>query len=140
MNEILYKAKDKLTGEWMEGLVLNADHTKFGHYDDGINFAFFDSIPETVCRFTGITDKNGTKVFEGDIVEAITIDTNTPQRAVVGFGQYVDANTSDEYIGFYLTLGEYTVSAAQLLVDEIKDRFDVIGNRHDNVELLEEVR
>lgn len=100
--------------------------------------SMIEVIPETVGQYTGLTDKNGTKIFEGDIVkENIGIGT-------VKFGDYetpyrnVSVITQDIYskhIGFYIEW---------INVDFRKDigywlnKIDVIGNIHDNPELLKE--
>lgn len=68
--EILFKAKRLDNGEWIEGYYLK------GHLDDtyiavvtDIPFADFDFVPvdpSTVCWYTGLTDKHGTRIFDGD--------------------------------------------------------------------------
>lgn len=66
MREILFRGKNKLTGAWCEGhLVKTGDHYRISTRDDLISFGV---DVETVGQYTGLTDKNGKKVFEGDIV------------------------------------------------------------------------
>lgn len=64
--EYLYKAKRKDNGEWVFG-----DYTQYAFTGKpcicGADF-FAEIIPETICEYTGLKDKNGKQVFEHDIV------------------------------------------------------------------------
>lgn len=147
MREILFRGKRKDNGEWIEGRLLAADVIVPGGqefileanciygYDKPI--IGYDVDEETVGQFTGLTDKSGKKIFEGDIVRAITLDTGTEKMAVVCFGNFIDENNGDEYIGFYIEFDGIKTTATQLAMEECKNRIEVIGNIHDNLELLE---
>ena len=82
--------------------------------------------PETVCQYTGLNDKNGKKIFEGDIMIFSAYGLN-----YIGSVQFVDGN-------FSIICGQ---KAAPFLDDAIK-RYQAVavGNIFDNPELLKEVQ
>ena len=146
MKDILVRGKRKDNGEWVEGrlfaedvivpcqqnfileanCIYECDKPIIGYYVD----------EKTVGQFTGLTDKNGKKIFEGDIISAITLDTGKEQTAVVCFGNFIDENNGDEYIGFFIEFDGIKTTITQLAMEECKNRIEIIGNIHDNPELL----
>ncbi len=82
--------------------------------------------PETVGQYTGLKDKNGTKIFEGDILKFINSDNETSYYDVV----YLEADCR----WIIRENGIY-----QDVLDEFVERYmTVAGNIYDNPELLEE--
>ena len=67
--EILFRGKRIDNGEWVKGFFygINAVNDHIG-YIGFVTAAKYNVIPETIGQFTGLTDKNGVKVFEGDII------------------------------------------------------------------------
>lgn len=81
-------------------------------------------VPDTVGQYTGLTDKNGVKIFEGDIVKH---DFGEDQIGV----QYAVVEYSDKYAAFMINpLHDWMFCG--------KSDCEVIGNIHDNTELLAE--
>lgn len=139
MREILFRGKSKgiNRGEWIYGsFVEDTNLNACCIRDKSLVYELVDR--ETVGQYTGLTDKNANKIFEGDIIRSITLDTNTEQLAVVGFGKFIDQNNDDEYLGFYIEFDSFRTTITQLEMKEVKDRFEIIGNIYDNPELLGE--
>ena len=122
MREILFRGK-KQNGEWLHGDLV--------HYGDKILIFsenaqnspdYYEVEPETVGQFTGLTDKNGVKIFEGDIVKA-----NFPY-AKTGFVEF-DKKRCSFYVkptdGFAAYDKGYKMNANKL---------EIISNIHENPE------
>lgn len=126
-------------GEWVYGwyapLVCN-DKTMIPNIKD-YNGSDWKVDSDTIGQYTGLTDKNDNMIFEGDIIRTITLDTGMECLAVVCFGNFIDENNGDEYIGFYIEFDGIKTTAAQLAMKECKNRIEIIGNIYDNPELLE---
>lgn len=139
MREILFRGKRIDNGEWIEGYI-------FQVFDDGFFITdgkchSFKVIPETVGQYTGLTDKNGKKIFEGDIV------TNEwcfiKGVSVVKFGHYktldMDKDFQQGHLGFYLEHNDLiNLKSVRRDMMYFANKCEVIGNIHDNPELLKE--
>ena len=156
MREILFRGKTEKFGNWIEGSLIVGRDLESGRLEYLIAplSAYYTEVkkvvPETVGQYTGLTDKNGTKVFEGDILHfkayqgggfACSIGTDIYYRVLFGHCN-PDMNTLTEYVGFWALgkhydeddLYEYGNSISYLVNSH---GACVIGNIHDNPELLE---
>lgn len=133
MREILFRGKRTDNGDWVEGGILCTENWTSifvckdyqGNFNEApySDIEEFDVIPETVGQYTGLTDKNGTKIFEGDIVK---------------YGDTVHNVVFEQRNGTaYFGLVYSTLETAPF--DNYQDlrQIEVIGNIHDNPELLE---
>ena len=136
MREILFRGKRPDNGEWAFG-DLSQHKTGKVFIKCGSAISSYEVIPETVGQYTGLTDKNGKKIFEGDILSIAKI--------MDGFGTYYFPPIA--YPGnvvvkwgmcawMWETLGEYRFF---INFPDAWCHFEceVIGNIHDNPELLE---
>lgn len=127
MREILFRGKSKTTGKWFYGNLFVEDAKGRTHV--GITTkACFNIDPETVGQFTGMTDKNGTKIFEGDILlEKGKVNNGDTGAIDVESKRIVSIeNAADGYMCI--------VSNYRSLVHH--KTIEVIGNIHENKELL----
>ena len=127
MREIIFRGNRKDNGESIFGYYFqkqnpfSADGFPITHYISDCPPFGAEVDPETVGQFTGLTDKNGKKIFEGDIIRK----TNK--------GRYPEIFTANVYTNFpakekvYYGPCEYCTESCE---------YEIIGNIHDNPELL----
>ena len=141
MREILFRGKRCDNGEWVQGYYIRADHHwhKHGIHKDWIAsgasanggwFALHNKYAvkaETVGQFTGLTDNNGKKIFEGDIIEWFA--QGESERPDFGYIEY-----DEQSFAWRVCWQKYDPDFMEGMQQEY---ISVIGNIHDNPELLE---
>ena len=164
MREILFKAKRKDNDEWVEGyyvphivegkivhhFILTGEADLVETEDDELILKFYweEIDPDTICQYTGFTDKNGKKIWENDILrghgndsdlakvvfgefKVIDVETLEAVESCVGWHTEVietDALSKCEPFCLPMPLTEFYISRSE---------FEVVGNIFDNVDLLE---
>lgn len=139
MREILFRGKRADNGEWTYGyLFVCWDRCYILWGMSGDNPIKEEVIPETVGEYTGLTDKNGKRIFEGDIVKLTDKSFGYKWKAVVEFG-----NPNGNYTwGCQLKpIGKAKNVNTDILcwveMEEAGAYCEVIGTIYDNPELLE---
>ena len=135
MREILFRGKRVDKDEWIEGMPCS-DYRGGIDAIQAFNGGIYDIIPETFGQYTGLTDKHGKKIFEGDIVELDDRNYDTKWCAAVEFG-----NPNGNYSwGWQLSpIGKVDINTDILCWVEMEESgafCEVIGNIHDNPEFL----
>lgn len=127
--EILFRGKRTGNGEWVEGLPgydINGQITEIEVFNGFACCYAFDVDPETIGQDTGLTDKNGRKIFDGDICE-------------------IHSSYIDEEDGLFIV--EWDEHCAKIILsgEGLEADFDafngsdckVVGNKYDNPELID---
>ena len=164
MREILFRGQtrrfgekvnmkgEKLPGNWVYGGVFH-QNGRGGDFSIIYSYDPIEKHPvyaDTVGQYTGLTDKNGNKIFEGDILRyGLTVDYNCYLESLEYPEEYdnrvcdqgIDTAVvvwcgNDDYPAFDLADHDFECNGlSQLMGGDYT--FDVIGNIHDNPELLE---
>jgi uncharacterized phage protein (TIGR01671 family) len=122
MREILFRGKRLDNGEWVEGSLWTWGQNVHIHhiFDFPDGALWFRVDPSTIGQYTGLCDKNGKKIFEGDVIKGRYWLSEDRIYQVL-----YDEN------GFY-----YFIEKGQSCHPDHIDSVEVIGNIHDNPELM----
>ena len=139
--EILFRGKRKDNREWIEGFYFkNFDKCYIfsAKYQDNLTTKFiFEVDPETVGQYTGLTDKNGKKTFEGDVVHAV-YQSNYGGLENTDFGIGVVKYSDSYYGGAAYEIDIIGESGSRAFSTALEKGVTIIGNVWDNPELLKE--
>lgn len=122
MREILFRGKRIGNGEWVEGSLIRWEDGSTSIETGRIAEPEYRIDPSTVGQYTGLTDKNGKRIFEGDVIE----DTYKCKIASVK-AEILNCGCCHSVIGFSTDTTEVDIFYCK-----------VIGNRWDNPELLKD--
>jgi uncharacterized phage protein (TIGR01671 family) len=125
MREILFRGKTGCL--WAYGHVRKLGNKTFMYEVDSYPSVFVD--PDTIGQFTGLTDKNGKKIFEGDIIA-------TPEYSWARAKKYIVSMDTDRRGWFPFARGDGCGCCEEETYDP--NYCAVIGNVHDNTELMED--
>lgn len=118
--EIYFRGKREDTGEWIYGsLCVNPYETSIMDLSD-VTYGRYDVDPDTVGQYIGLRDRDQIRIYEGDIIAGMMYDKKCPKNTCVMFDE------------------RYAVFKGQNGTELIPLGYEceVIGNRHDNPELL----
>ncbi len=135
MREILFRGKRLDNGDWVDGWY--QPETTIKHWDGrqetvGVTIAYKveegfleDTLvdPSSVGQYTGLKDKNGKRIFEGDIIRK----TNEGRHAQIFTADIRTSFCTNEKV--YYGPCDYVIESCE---------YEIIGNIHDNPELLED--
>lgn len=130
MREILFRGKRIDNGELIEGFYAKSGDKTFILIDNdfAVGYVIIKEVyPETIGQFTGLTDKNGKKIFEGDICGCFC---NT---------QIFEVKYCKERCGYFLDdcVRSGDCEPAPECLGNLRNTMEVIGTIYDNPELLE---
>lgn len=142
MRDAKFRAKEIDTGEWLIGGYLHQtdfygdecdkhfiiDGTTTRDYDIGRSYRV---DPATLGQYTGLKDKNGKEIFEGDIVISVGVRLNGELTKFTGYVKWENYGLSYEL---------YKETTTGFITEGLSrgGNYEVIGNTYDNPELLGE--
>ena len=123
MREILFRGKTST--KWVYGDLRHLNDGRVAVRKDGEIYPY-EVIPETVGQYTGLTDKNGKRIFEGDVVKA--------------YDETYDNGFADVKGKVFFNCGSFDIDVEDVgyipLYSYGTENIEVIGNVHDNGDLL----
>lgn len=125
MREILFRGKRIDNGEWVYGYYVYTKDSKGKHQHFIVTPEWFIVDPETVGQYTDLTDKNGKKIFDGDIVRQTIVLRYQPIGQICYNAE--NCQWRIEYVNNIVSFSSVGSGRS----------YELLGNIHDNPELLE---
>lgn len=127
MREIIFRGKRLDNGKWIEGYYMQRNNKPRIVVEKNNNLEVYEVNPSTVGQYTGLKDKNGKRIWEGDVLLSESwckgSRSKNPYHTVLWEGVSWRAKGYN---------GELEVNPDL----DVKNDFEVIGNIHDNPELI----
>ena len=125
--EIKFICKDIYTDEWIYGNLVNIEEDRYAvlpviNTMRGKTIAMYEVNPDTVGQFTGLTDSDGTEIYEGDIFQVKAYEPRFEVYFKNGVFEYRQIGSSNR-----------PFPLRRIYFDSF-----ILGNIHDNPELLED--
>lgn len=134
--EILHKAKDIKTGEWVEGYYCRYQpHASEEKYVHGIVPIYASALyiievnPETVCAYTGMKDKDGKRIWENDIFTGDRLNIGVDRKYLIKYSEEESC----------LKIKEFEYGEEYYANKTVLKKFKIESNLFDNPELLERI-
>lgn len=132
--KIIFRGKRLDNGEWVYGDLIHIDDSDIGIVTDYDHWQGCRVDPETVGLFTGLFDKNGKDIYEGDILRS-----PLGHVVIIKFGYKEHIAKHDIFTDCFAAYGWIVENIKNGITDFLDNEFlqgEVIGNIHDNPEML----
>lgn len=123
MREFLFRGINNVTKEWIIGNLFQRDEQAFIMADNCVA----EVIPETVGQFTGLTDRNGRKIFEGDILKT---------EKDIGYVSFTDGTFTFHWNSIFRTHKSKNDRVCILRRFALLRDLQICGNVHDDSEMV----
>ena len=128
MRIIKFRGKRLDNKKWVHGYLADKDYI---NDTNTVDLSSIEVSLDTIGQYTGLDDKNGKEIYEGDIVKTLFLDPI--------FGDVLSNSFDNVPISFHngAFVVDYYEGRHKIYLQDLYDKIEVVGNIHDNLELLE---